>query len=104
MKNNSTLLDQNEYYLHILESQQLLVNSKLKKIDNISDIESKEENDEENEIENNDINNNFNGSMDQINKITEKSKTTKTQSSALSNNSILNLTNFENLNKKLIIH
>jgi hypothetical protein len=31
MKNNSTLVDQNEYYLHILESQQLLVNSKLKK-------------------------------------------------------------------------
>ena len=101
MKNNSTLVDQNEYYLHILESQQLLVNSKLKKIDNISDTESKEENDEENEIENNDINNNFNGSKDQINKITEKSKTTKTPSSASSNNGILNLTNFENLKQKI---
>ena len=62
LKNNSTLVDQNEYFLHILESQQLLVNSKLKKIENISDNESNEENDDEIETENNDINNDINGS------------------------------------------
>ena len=99
LKNNSTLVDQNEYFLHILESQQLLVNSKLKKIENISDEESKAENEEEMETENNNIN--INGSKDQINKITDKSKISKTPSSASSNNPLLSLSNFDNLKQKI---
>ena len=35
VKNNSTLVDVNDYYLNVLESQQLLVNSGLNKIENI---------------------------------------------------------------------
>ena len=99
LKNNSTLVDQNEYFLHILESQQLLVNSKLKKIDNISANESKAENEEEIETENNNIN--INSSKDQINKITDKSKVSKTPSSASSNNPLLSLSNFDNLKQKI---
>ena len=97
MNNNSTQVDQNEYFLHILESQQLLVNSKLKKIENISDEESKIENEEEIELENN----NINISKDQLNKITDKSKASKTPSSASSNNYLLNISNFENIKKKI---
>ena len=97
MNNNSTQVDQNEYFLHILESQQLLVNSKLKKIENISDEESKIENEEEIELENN----NINISKDQLNKITDKSKASKTPSSASSNNYLLNISNFENLKQKI---
>ena len=97
MKNNSTLVDQNEYFLHILESQQLLVNSKLKKIDNISDTESKVENEEETYLDNNEIEN----TKEQLNKITDKSKTSKTPSSLSSNNGLLNLTNFDNLKQKI---
>ena len=99
LKNNSTLVDQNEYFLHILESQQLLVNSKLKKIDNISDEEeeSKEDNEEDIDI---DINNNKNeGSKEQINKITDKSKISGTSSLGTSNG--LNLSNFDNLKQKI---
>ena len=95
MNNNSTQVDQNEYFLHILESQQLLVNSKLKKIENISDDESKVENEEEIDLENN----NINISKDQINKITDKSKAIKTPSSASSN--LLNISNFDNLKQKI---
>ena len=40
--NNSTLVDANEYYLNILESQQLLVNSKLKKIEDGNDNNNNE--------------------------------------------------------------
>ena len=101
IRNNSTLVDQNEYFLHILESQQLLVNSKLKKIDNISDTESNAENEEETYLENNEINNEINNTKEQINKITDKSKTSKTPSSLSSNNGILNLTNFDNLKQKI---
>ena len=39
--NNSTFVDANEYYLNILESQQLLVNSKLKKIINETETNQK---------------------------------------------------------------
>ena len=101
LKNNSTLVDQNEYFLHILESQQLLVNSKLKKIENISENESNEENDDEIETENNDINNDINGSKEQMNKITDKSKMSKTPSSSSSKNGLLSITNFENLKQKI---
>ena len=97
LKNNSTLVDQNEYFLHILESQQLLVNSKLKKIENISDDESKAENEEAMDTENN----NINSSKEQLNKITDKSKASKTPSSASSNNPLLNISNFENLKQKI---
>ena len=41
--NNSTLIDANEYYLNVLESQQLFVNSGLNKIEN--DFDNSEEND-----------------------------------------------------------
>ena len=82
-----------------MESQQLLVNSKLKKIENISDEESKAENEEEMETENNNIN--INGSKDQINNITDKSKISKTPSSASSNNPLLSLSNFDNLKQKI---
>ena len=101
IRNNSTLVDQNEYFLHILESQQLLVNSKLKKIDNIDDTETNGENIEETDIENNELNNDINNSKEQINKITDKSKTSKTPSSLSSNNGLLNLTNFDNLKQKI---
>jgi hypothetical protein len=101
IRNNSTLVDQNEYFLHILESQQLLVNSKLKKIDNIEDTETNGENIEETDIENNELNNDINNSKEQINKITDKSKTSKTPSSLSSNNGLLNLTNFDNLKQKI---
>ena len=46
------ILDLNEYYLNILESQQLVVNSRLNRIDNYYS------NNEENDKNNNDINNN----------------------------------------------
>ena len=55
--------------MHILESQQLLVNSKFKKVDYISDTESKDENEEN--VEENE-NSNLNISKEQIRKITEK--------------------------------
>jgi hypothetical protein len=41
--NNSTLIDANEYYLNVLESQQLFVNSGLNKIEN--DIDTENDND-----------------------------------------------------------
>ena len=44
--NNSTLIDQNEFFLNVLESQQLLVNSALNRIEN--DEESSEKTDLEN--------------------------------------------------------
>ena len=96
LKNNSTVVDQNEYFLHILESQQLLVNSKLKKIENISDNEeSKEANEEETEGDNNKIE----GSKDQLSKITDKSKISGT--SSLGSSNALNLSNFDNLKQKI---
>ena len=56
-RSGSTVLDLNEYYLNILESQQLVVNSKLNRINNYY---PNEENDKNNDINDNDIKiNNF---------------------------------------------
>jgi hypothetical protein len=43
--NNSTLIDANEYYLNVLESQQLFVNSGLNKIENFLDTSDENYND-----------------------------------------------------------
>ena len=73
VNNNSTLIDPNEYYLNVLESQQLLVNSGLNKIDNESDEETDEitdnnnNNNNNNEENNNNININNNYSIDNSN-------------------------------------
>jgi len=73
LNNSSTLIDPNEYYLNVLESQQLLVNSGLNKIEDESDEETEEISD------NNPINNmpypvpnELNASKEQIQKITKK--------------------------------
>ena len=116
LKNNSTLVDQGEYFLHILESQQLLVNSKFKKIDNISDTESNKENEEDNIINNDLINEEFNNlddinnednndsklniSKEQINKITDKESKRSENSSAKTTNAI-NLSNYDELKQKI---
>ena len=52
-RNGSTILDLNEYYLNILESQQLLVNSGFNKISDLS--LSNEDKDKENDKNNNDM-------------------------------------------------
>ena len=57
-KSSSTVLDVNEYYLNILESQQLVVNSKLNKIYNITQEEMN--NSDEIYINDNNINMNLN--------------------------------------------
>ena len=59
--NNSTLIELNEYYLNVLESQQLFVNSNLNKIENISQLESENEQNEQNDNINNNNTNNNNG-------------------------------------------
>ena len=64
-KSSSTVLDANEYYLNILESQQLVVNSKLNRIDNNApeEINNNDEiyiNDNNNNAENAKINNYLN--------------------------------------------
>ena len=95
LKNNSTLVDQSEYFLHILESQQLLVNSKLKRIDNISYSETNEENTEEN------INNSkLNISKEQINKITDK-ESKRSENSSPKTTNVLNLSNYDDLKIKI---
>ena len=77
-RNGSTILDLNEYYLNILESQQLLVNSGFNKITDLSlNIESNENNKNNDMIleGNNNYNNNFiyrnynNKELKQINNI-----------------------------------
>ena len=56
-RSGSTVLDLNEYYLNILESQQLVVNSKLNRINNYY---PNEENDKNNDINDNEVKiNNF---------------------------------------------
>ena len=126
--NNSTLVDVNEYYLNILESQQLLVNSKLKKIedenennevinnnDNNNNIEEEEKNNNINQ-NNNKINtnnkpknnlqldaneiNNINISKNQIKKITEK-EITKSSNSKKVTEEILNTSSIEELKLKI---
>ena len=87
------MVDQSEYFLHILESQQLLVNSKLKRIENISDTESGGENTENN-------NSKLNISKEQINKITDK-ESKKSEISSNKTTNALNLSNYEDLKVKI---
>ena len=123
--NNSTLVDVNEYYLNVLESQQLLVNSKLKKIEdenennevinnnNNNEEEEEKNNQNENYIKINSINkpknnlqldenemNNINISKNQIKKITEK-EITKTSNSKKITEEILNTSSIEELKLKI---
>ena len=105
LNNSSTLIDPNEYYLNVLESQQLLVNSGLNKIEDESDEETEEISD------NNPINNNMpypasnelNTSKEQIQKITKKeSKKVKPDNVNHFNNNKNNI-NLNNLKNKNII-
>ena len=100
INSRSTLIDPNEYYLNVLESQQLLVNSGLNKIENESDEETEEITDG-NEI-NMDINipesNELKASKEQIQKITKKeSKKIKSNNvNHINNISSLNINNIKN--------
>ena len=125
--NNSTFIDVNEYYLNILESQQLLVNSKFKKIEdetdntqntqtvndeettnNINDmIINKDTTDKNNEpnkkrnnlkLEENELNSM--NSNKQIKIITEK-ELTKTSNSKKITDEILNTSSIEELKLKI---
>ena len=114
--NNSTLVDVNEYYLNILESQQLLVNSKLKKIEDENEYNksiSNEENNAENLDENNEKTEQKNNlqldenelntkciSNENIKKITEK-ELTKTSNSKKVTEEILNTSSIEELKLKI---
>ena len=116
IRNNSTLVDVNEYYLNILESQQLLVNSKLKKIEDENEYNksiNNEENNEENLDENNEkIEQKNNLQLDEnelntkciskenIKKITEK-ELTKTSNSKKVTEEILNTSSIEELKLKI---
>ena len=93
-KNNSTLIDQSEYFLHILESQQLLVNSKLKKIDNIFDTESSKENEGEKKKNESKI------SKDRTKKILDKDSKRSQNSTIILNNDI-NIDNYGDLKTKI---
>ena len=120
LRNNSTLVDVNEYFLNILESQQLLVNSKLKKIDNTTesnkvmniqeniDIENNRTNNDNDEISNiNDINelknnliiNELNVSKEQIKKIIDREKTGNSNSK--NSEDILNASSIEKIKNKI---
>jgi len=83
--NNSTLIDPNEYYLNVLESQQLFVNSGLNKIEN--DLDSSEENDNNS--------NELNVSKEQIQKII------RTNSSDKKSNLVLDTNEYDDLKKKI---
>jgi hypothetical protein len=106
LNNSSTLIDPNEYYLNVLESQQLLVNSGLNKIEDESDEETEELS------ENNPINNmpypasnELNTSKEQIQKITKKeSKKVKPNNvNHINNNNNKNNINLNSLQNKNII-
>ena len=88
--NNSTLVDPNEYYLNVLESQQLFVNSGLNRIENDSDTS------EENENNSNDLN----ISKEQIQKIISKEINKLDSSSKKNNNIKLNTNEYDDLKKK----
>ena len=94
INSRSTLIDPNEYYLNVLESQQLLVNSGLNKIENESDEETEEITDG-NEI-NVDINipasNELKTSKEQIQKITKK------ESKKIKPNNVNHINNIGSLN------
>ena len=120
--NNSTLVDVNEYYLNILESQQLLVNSKLKKIEdetdntqlvnneettnNINNINENVDKNNENSKQRNNLKlnendlNSMNLSDEQLKKITEK-EITKTSNSKKITDEILNTSSIEELKLKI---
>ena len=85
--NNSTLIDANEYYLNVLESQQLFVNSGLNKIEN--DIDTENDND-------------LNISKEQIQKIISK-ESKKNSSGKKNNNLILKTNDYDDLRKKIDI-
>ena len=120
--NNSTVVDVNEYFLNILESQQLLVNSKLKKIDNNPDsnkvmniqenvdIENNGTNNgthndeiskdnDINELKNNLILNELNVSKEQIKKIIDREKTGNSNSKK--SEEILNTSSIEKIKEKI---
>ena len=86
--NNSTLIDANEYYLNVLESQQLFVNSGLNKIENYSDT-SEENNNDSKEL---------NISKEQIQKIITKEKNSNEKKNK--NNFLSNSNEFDELRKK----
>ena len=120
--NNSTLVDANEYYLNILESQQLLVYSEFKKIENeadnnqaikdekktnksITNIDNIVKNNEQSKLRNNLKleENEFNSmslSNEPIKKITEKD-ITKTSNSKKFTDEILNTSSIEELKLKI---
>ena len=98
INNNSTLIDPNEYYLNVLESQQLLVNSGLNKIENESDEETEELTDNIEDINNNLIGpNDGNTSKEQIQNIIKK------QSKGMKQNNINNNLNINNIKNNLNI-
>ena len=88
--NNSTLIDPNEYYLNILESQQLVVNSALNKIEN--DSETSEENNNTNDL---------NLSKEQIQKKTSKESKNSNSIEKLNNNLIINTTEYDDLKNRV---
>ena len=116
------MVDVNEYYLNILESQQLLVNSKLKKIEdetdntqlvnneettnNINNINENVEKNNENSKQRNNLKlnendlNSMNLSDEQLKKITEK-EITKTSNSKKITDEILNTSSIEELKFKI---
>ena len=120
--NNSTVVDVNEYFLNILESQQLLVNSKLKKIGNNTesnkvmniqenvDMETNGTNNgthndelskvnDINELKNNLILNELNVSKEQIKKIIDREKTGNSNSKK--SEEILNTSSIETIKQKI---
>ena len=104
INSRSTLIDPNEYYLNVLESQQLLVNSGLNKIENESDEETEEITDG-NEI-NMDINlsepNELKTSKEQIQKITKK-ESKKIKPNNVNNINNIGSLNINNIKNKIII-
>ena len=117
--NNSTMVDANEYFLNVLESQQLLVNSRLKKIENETDtnkiiniqenidIENTGTANNNNEVNSNEINelknnliiNELNVSKEQIKKIIDREKAGNSNSKK--SVEILNTSSVEELKQKI---
>ena len=86
--NNSTLIDPNEYYLNVLESQQLFVNSGLNKIENDSNTSEDNAND-------------LNISKEQIQKITTKESKKSNSTEKKGTNLIINTNEYDDLKKRL---
>ena len=85
--NNSTLIDANEYYLNVLESQQLFVNSGLNKIEDFLDTTSNVNDSKD-----------LNVSKEQIQKVITKEKNNSYKKNF--NNLVLNTNEFDELRKK----